>query len=744
LPAYKEYYALAFTMAQAQRSGVGQSAEFDVREHRRKQAEMAQSMQSKKKSHKLEDVVQLVLSLHTDGNATREELQRYISLLDRQLSERLQDVVTKLATTQSTVEENEKASVDLHQELSSNTDRLHETAMKTAREFQQSLSNQISEMQANINQELRRHSDSITDLYDKLGLTRRELSANVALIQSESRVLMHKNNDILMKALKDSEEETRDVGMKALRKTEADLKHTQEQNAAHFEMRMDKADTFAQNLESDLDYLSKKVEANRNALEDLVSRASGDFQHREMVLRKEHGNRLEVLDDRATRLDNIIAEVENIPTRRVDWVIKDAAQQLAKLAVRNDLVSSPPCWTSPRFEAAGAHSLQMELRFLRPADVQADQDQDSMAQRGDCVLALRADPGLFLVCRLFIGSAFGQLEHTFQDSTTAVCTKPICFIRDQISEKDGSLVISFEVLEAIRSVSRYAPAKQEHGGLGLGGQLLYHRYLNHRMLDIVQDQVDLIRSGMVRRIEWRLEKASQLRKCFPENECLCSATFEAAGVDDLQLVFYPSGYVGAREGFCSYFLHCPAGSMLKCWLSVGKQRREAKCAFEKPGYFGRTNFCRFENSIEPTDDTILLVLEIDEAQWNIEEPLSHISKVSTVSTKPNTVSDDDSRLSPEAPSPMLDKVDSKLSRQRMPGAKTLQETRQLPSIWTSVPKADVFEALEGYRSFNDLKTPRRPQSTSRQMKGGVAWKDPHPQPPQSSRQNPHRYLMYAS
>ncbi|CAJ1355589.1 unnamed protein product [Effrenium voratum] len=269
------------------------------------------------------------------------------------------------------------------------------------------------------------------------------------------------------------------------------------------------------------------------------------------------------------------------------------------------------------------------------------------------------------------------------------------------------------------------------------------------MLDIVQDQVDLIRSGMVRRIEWRLEKASQLRKCFPENECLCSTTFEAAGVDDLQLVFYPSGFSGAREGFCSFFLHCPAGSMIKCWLSVGKQRREAKCAFDKPGYFGRTNFCRFDNSIEP-DDTVLLVLEIDEAQWNIEEPLSHQPKVSTVSTKHGvSLVDEELSLIPASPegafTPIPEKVDSRLSRQRVPGAKTLQETRQLPSIWTSVPKADVFEALEGYRTFNDLKTPRRPGSTGNSRKGGVAWKDPHPQPPHSSRQpNPNRYLMYAS
>ncbi|CAE7024692.1 unnamed protein product [Symbiodinium natans] len=284
---------------------------------------MAQALQSKKKSYKLEDVVQLVLSIHTDGGATRDELQRYITLLDRQLSERLQDVVTKLATTQTSVEEQEKESQEMHKKLASNTDRLHETAMKTAKDFQQSLSNQLAEMHSRINQEMRRHEDKINDLYDKLGLTRRELSANVAIMRSESRVLMHKNNEILTKALKDSEQETREHAMTALQRAEAEIKNTQERHKTYFESRMDKADQFALNLEADLDFLSKKVEANRNALEDLVSRASGELQNREQMLRKEHGNRLQVLDGRATRLDNIIAEVENIPTRKVDWIIKD-------------------------------------------------------------------------------------------------------------------------------------------------------------------------------------------------------------------------------------------------------------------------------------------------------------------------------------------------------------------------------------------------------------------------------------
>ena len=40
----------------------------------------------------------------------------------------------------------------------------------------------------------------------------------------------------------------------------------------------------------------------------------------------------------------------------------------------------------------------------------------------------------------------------------------------------------------------------------------------------------------------------------------------------------------------------------KCILLINPIHRaaqlppQAKCAFEKPGYFGRTNFCRFDNS----------------------------------------------------------------------------------------------------------------------------------------------------
>merc|ERR1719464_689855 len=109
-------------------------------------------------------------------------------------------------------------------------------------------------------------------------------------------------------------------------------------------------------------------------------------------------------------------------------------------------------------------------------------------------------------------------------------------------------------------------------------------------------------SRMVRRIEWRLEQAAMLRKYFKDGESICSTPFDAAGLQSLQFVFYPCGYLGAKEGFCSLFLYCPCGSLLKCWLTVGKARRETRMSNEQQGFLGRTNFCRFDSCLDGTDD----------------------------------------------------------------------------------------------------------------------------------------------
>jgi hypothetical protein len=157
------------------------------------------------------------------------------------------------------------------------------------------------------------------------------------------------------------------------------------------------------------------------------------------------------------------------------------------------------------------------------------------------------------------------------------------------------------------------------------GVMVAKHYQNHRMLEMIQSQqqtlqqqvlrrVDLMRSRAVRRVEWRLENAPMLHQNFAEGKPVCSTAFQAAGIDGLQMVFYPNGAQGVREGFCSFFLLCPAGCTLRCWLWAGRWKREArKESSNQPELLGRLNFARFENCVDPTEEFVDLAVEIEEA-----------------------------------------------------------------------------------------------------------------------------------
>ncbi|CAL1151510.1 unnamed protein product [Cladocopium goreaui] len=182
-------------------SAVSMEVDPDVRELRRKQTEMVQAMQSKKKGFKLDDVANLVLSMHSDLNATRDELQRYISMSDKQLSERLQDGVTKLSVFQQNLEA---------------------TAFDLAARFKIRLNNRMQALQDKMDQEMQHKANQLQELFETMDLTRRQLIAKEALLRNESRVLwgvsdvsgyghgcgqMRKNNELITGSLKASEKE---------------------------------------------------------------------------------------------------------------------------------------------------------------------------------------------------------------------------------------------------------------------------------------------------------------------------------------------------------------------------------------------------------------------------------------------------------------------------------------------------------------------------------------------------------
>jgi len=99
-------------------------------------------------------------------------------------------------------------------------------------------------------------------------------------------------------------------------------------------------------------------------------------------------------------------------------------------------------------------------------------------------------------------------------------------MKDQINRQDDTLTVGVEVLEAVREIEHIIqppvpledvkPGEEnQQDSKALEGSILFHRHVNNRMLDQVNHSADMMKSRMIRRVEWKVEQASMLRRCFP-------------------------------------------------------------------------------------------------------------------------------------------------------------------------------------------------------------------------------------
>lgn len=427
-------------------------------------------------------------------------------------------------------------------------------------------------------------------------------------------------------------------------------------------------------------------------------------------LRSYADSRLNGLDVETERLRNAMSEVENISTRRVEWVVKNVSSRLKPGSAEK--ASLHTSWFSPKFDAAGAYGLQLELQLFRPSDPPVEDEQ-----AGDCAVFLWASKGMSLSYKLYIGGKSQTLEKVF-NGRVPYGTKRFCWLREQVNRQEDSLRIGVEILEAVREVEHIIkppPPREIEGVEGgevqpdaLEGLVLMHRHVNNRMLDQVKTQVERMNSRMVRRIEWRVEQAAMLRRCFPPGEPICCKPFNAAGIEGMQLVFYPSGYKGATDGFCSLFLWCPAGASLKCWLHAGAQRRDATHAFGEPGAFGRTNFARFESVVSDDEDTVLIVLEVEEAHQDVVAKVAHPSVVAG-----------DTRSQGQIEGASNGPINSVVKMKKVPGKPVpgLEDVRILPSLWSAKPVGDVGAPADGYHTMAELRKMARTSGAAPKQAG---------------------------
>lgn len=656
------------------------------------------------------------------------EIQRVQNLIDpavkaseNGLNAKIQELTQKLAgASQKAAQDCEKVSNDAKDYTNESCKAVHAQIMPEFAPIKAAMESQKSELTTAMNgidSELREVmktelQELCTKFDEELTNLRNMLSANIETMGRECAEEIVKQRSELDNALqelgkkveaddtKDREAEAKALEEVVLTQQQRDQSQDEKSERAQGEIYV-KIGLLDEQLKESL----RKLEEETKEVHSLhVDEYSGFLSRTEQ--------HLDTLDDDTRCLKNAISEVENVTTRKVEWVIKDVSARLRPLTPSRAMLHTS--WFSPKFDAAGAHGLQLELQLFRASDPPVDGED-----AGDVAIHLWACKGMQLSYKLSCGTKTSPtMEKTF-NGRVPYGTKRFWWMHQEINKEDDTLKISVEILEAIRTVEHVvkppvaavedadAPPKtleeiykeEQIRDKALEGSIFFQRWTNHRLYDQVKSQVDIMQSRMVRKIEWRVESASLLRRCFPANECLCSASFSAAGIEGMQFVFYPSGYKNCTEGYCSLFLYGPAGATIKCHLSAGNQKREASHSFDEPGAFGRTNFCRFESCVDEAEDSILIVLDIEDAQQDWAAHVKHSCLVpgDTRSVKQIDGSSDKA-------------IESIVKLTKKPGARVsgkdaaLLEVKVLPCLWTANQiGAAVGPIPDGMHNFDEVR-----------------------------------------
>eukprot|EP00929_Paragymnodinium_shiwhaense_P003004 TRINITY_DN103371_c0_g1_i1.p1 TRINITY_DN103371_c0_g1~~TRINITY_DN103371_c0_g1_i1.p1 ORF type:complete len:822 (-),score=197.77 TRINITY_DN103371_c0_g1_i1:367-2832(-) len=434
-------------------------------------------------------------------------------------------------------------------------------------------------------------------------------------------------------------------------------------------------------IDARMDDMTDTMARNRSEAAAATSKVERESAEALEAVRAEHQQHLEDLDLEVSNLWDAMREVQEHPTRRIEWVIPNAAMSLPEPPEAEPGKDTLPyvSYFSKRFRAAGTRNLRLELRVYRPGE--------GPSGIGDTAIFLWAGRGMHIQCRLFIGEKWQNIDTLFEHRHDSG-TKKLCFFKDEISKADGSLRVGLEILEAICEVDNESPqlvvgdVVEENGGgefdesNGKAGELVFHRHINHRLAMQMRNEVERMQARMVKRVEWNIEQASKLQEYFTMREPIASPIFSAAGVEGMQLILYPSGYTGATEGYCSLFLYCPAGVTVRCTLSVGNQTRDAHNTFVEAAAYGRVNFCMYKGTWDKQSDVLTVAFEVQEIYQEFNTPGTNKDVASIVK--------------------MI----------RVPGSKGLTETNNLPSLWTMKSLGNLEKVPDDYNQMSKLKALR--------------------------------------
>ncbi|KAF4672746.1 hypothetical protein FOL47_000150 [Perkinsus chesapeaki] len=430
-------------------------------------------------------------------------------------------------------------------------------------------------------------------------------------------------------------------------------------------------------------------------LEQEVKSASQMVSDRSASIEKALTERMQNVEE---QVGDAITVAHNLSTRRVQWKMQEVSRVLGE--PRNAQVFSPPISAGGAGILRLEVRVQRLKNLEDSLDPRVGGDGMSQYQRqqpSDCSLFLWAPAGTRIVFELHVGDKWGgssngddhsgsaaaryrsiRYEHSFNATMSAF--GGMDFLLKQFTDWiEDSLTLGVEILEiqvnmpllsTLKSPQELAEALANEMGeeYGMGEvvgplplaalnpanvplpkfdnicgdfpqSLNIMRYTSHRVLDQVRRYVEEMKNRSCKRVEWKIENVSVLARTFAQGRSLQSCSFTIAGLEQVRLVFYPSGYFNAATGYCSLYLRAPPGTSVRGNLFIGRQTRNVTFEFDGTcSAFGRANFCLLESAMDLATGSVVVGVEIVEGKQVLMArlPGTHPSSIKMVRSEGGT------------------------------------------------------------------------------------------------------------
>mmetsp|Transcript_21792 Transcript_21792/g.40557 ORF Transcript_21792/g.40557 Transcript_21792/m.40557 type:complete len:691 (-) Transcript_21792:78-2150(-) len=498
------------------------------------------------------------------------------------------------------------------------------------------ISKEHEESQAAVQASHQKLHDEVTSLQEKMETQVGEAEARVTASAQEKFLRQHEETEQIVKSL-----EPRFVDLKNdFHELESRIERTKESSKkANLDL--------AAALEDEQRKLSTQL---RGELNDSAQEVRAACAATEAACEAKINSQVEVVQA-------VDYKIGNIHTRAVTWQLRGFRKRLYELLQEEERVVQ-----SPGFHLCGQPEMVMDLIAAPTMLERPDEPVPPLPTSGSCSIRLWATPGLHLVFRLTLGDITQRYEHTFEageltDSVGRASYSIHNFCQlDQVwvmREKDqhNTFAIKLELLELrfsesigigatvyyddVRAELEAAAILRDPGvevevkGDKVGkpeNEMTLTRLLTSDVIlqDRVQGQLQSLRNRTVRRVEWRLEGCSRILDICRAGEAIDSPVFSAAGLDRMQMHFYPRGVeVGpgapGHSQACALYISGPSRTSVRGMMWVGSHSRQFEQRFQRRGdKGGRNRFCSLEHQLD-CEDSVVVAVEVLEVEVDVPD-----------------------------------------------------------------------------------------------------------------------------